>query len=104
MLNIKNFLKRKKMFKKNNVQPNPNIYWMVIFYTGFFLTILSFTLGFYSFSKINKEESLTPAVDNTELQKISKKRIDKVLNVFEVRKEASNQIINFSAPVVDPSL
>lgn len=98
------FLKKKKVFKKNNIQPNPNIYWMVIFFMGFFFTISVFIFTFYLFKKINKEEALPILKENKQLEKISKNRIDKVLEIFTKREEASNKILNSTSDVVDPSL
>lgn len=98
------FLKRKKKFVKNNTQPDPNLYWIIIFNLGVILIILTLFFGFYFFVKINKEEVLFPLNENKQLEKISKKRINKILDIFNERREISNKIQNSSAPVVDPSL
>ena len=76
------FLKKKKVFVKNNRQPNPNIYWMIIFYVGFFLTLTVLIFSFFLFIRINKEEELPPLKENKQLEKISKTRIDKTLAVL----------------------
>lgn len=97
------FLKKKKVFVKTNTQPNPNVYWMAIFYLGFILTVAAFIFGFYLFVKVNQEEALPPLEKNEQLDKISKSRIDKVLEYFKEREKVSTQIINSPSPVVDPS-
>ncbi len=98
------FLKKKKVFKKNNIQPDPNIYWMGVFYMSLALIFLAFIFGFYLFVKINREESPLPFDGDERLMKISKDRIERSLQVFREREDASNTIINSPAPVVDPSL
>ncbi len=103
-LDFKNFLKRKKIFRKNNTEPNPNIYWVFIFYGGLLLTILAFVFGFYLFMNINKEDNSSPIVNNKQLNKISPKRIDKILDLFHQREETSNTILSSPSPSVDPSL
>ena len=99
-----NFFKRKKIFKKSNTQPNPNLYWMIIFNSGLFLIIISFFFGFFFFVKINKEEIIPSLSENKQLEKISKERIEKVLDIFVERRRISNNIQNSSTSVVDPSL
>ena len=98
-----NFFKKKKKFVKNNIQPNSNLYWIVIFNFGMILVIISLFFGIYFFIKINKEEILLPLNENKQLDKISKERIDKILEIFNERKEASSKIQNFPASVGDPS-
>ena len=98
------FLKKKKVFKKNNIQPNPNTYWMAVFYISLVLMALSFIFGLYLFLKINREEAPLPFDADERLTKIGKERIDKSLEVFQDREDISNLIINSPAPVVDPSL
>ena len=78
--------------------------WMIIFYLGFILTVFAFAFGLYLFLKINKENISLPPSEDQRLSKISKTRVDKILEIFEQRKKASSAIINSRAPVVDPSL
>ncbi len=103
MLRI-DFFKRKKIFVKNNIEPNSNMYWTVIFYSSFLLIIASFIFGFYLFATVNKEEILPSPMENKELEKISKQRIDKVLELFAEKQEATDRILNSSASSIDPSL
>ncbi len=105
MIKIKtDFLKRKKIFRKTKTRPNPNFYWAIIFSLTFVFTIIIFIFSFYFFVKINKEEIPPPLNKSNQLEKISKQRIDEVLEIFIKRNEISKKIQNSSAPVVDPSL
>ena len=98
------FLKKKKVFVKNKRQPNANMYWAVIFYSGFVLTVAVFIFGFVLFQKVNQEEAVSLEKDMRQLEKIHKARIDKRLEVFREREKISNQIFNSSNTIVDPSL
>lgn len=98
------FLKKKKVFIKDNVQPNPEPYWMGIFFLGFVFTIVAFIFGLFVFQNINKDEEVNSPINNKQLQKISKKRLDNTLSVFSDRQKVVNDIIKSSAGVVDPSL
>lgn len=103
-INLLKFLKKKKKFVKNNTQPNPNLYWVIIFSLGLILMIISLIFSFYLFVKINKEEVLPPLDESEQLEKISKQRIDKILEIFIERKETSNRIQKLPSSVVDPSI
>ena len=103
MINLE-FLKKKKVFKKNNVQPDPNIYWLVIFATGLVLIFMAFAFGLNFFLKINQETSLPVSLENSRLKKISKERINKALEVFTLRKSVSDEILITPSGLVDPSI
>lgn len=103
MINL-DFLKKKKTFVKHSVQPDPNRYWILIFCLGTILTLASFAFGFYLFTAINTEEAAPNLSGTEQLEKISKARIDKVLEIFSEKEKASNKILNSKSPVVDPSL
>ncbi len=103
MLNL-DFLKKKKKFKKHGDQPDPRIYWMIVFFVGFILTICAFVFGFYTFAGVNQEDLVLPTPPNKQLEKISKDRINKILSVFSEREENTNKILNEGVKVVDPSL
>jgi len=98
------FLKKKKIFTKHGTQPDPNIFWMFIFYAGFLLTILSFVFGFYVFLRINKTDVLPEVNPNEQLKKISKDRLNKVLDIFVNREKNVEQILDTSTIVSDPSI
>lgn len=103
MLNL-NFLKKKRVFKKNNVLPNPSIHWIIVFCFGFVSAIFIFIFSFYLFVEVNKETLPYYPKDDRQLKKIDKKRVDQILEYFETKEKISNQILNSSAPVSDPSL
>ena len=93
-----------KKFKKKTVLPNPNTYWMAIFFLSLALILVAFIFSFYLFTKINREEALPREGEKERLQKINPDRINKAIQVFEQREKTSDSIINSPAPVVDPSL
>ena len=103
MLNF-SFLKSKKVFVKNNVQPNANLFWMILFFLGFVLTLIIFIFGFFLFMKINTDDNSTSLPESRELKKINKIRIDKVLSIFSDRAKVSEDIINSQNSIIDPSL
>lgn len=95
--------KIKKKFKKSEHQPDPDFHWKVVLLTTFVLILLSGAFGIYFFLKINKEDSIGQFEYNGQEKKISKDRIDAVLDYFNNRAEKSESIINLPAPVIDPS-
>jgi hypothetical protein len=88
--------------KKGNI--NPNIYWMWIFSLGFFLTLVSCAFGFYLFTKVEKDQANPNAGRTPSGRIISKEKINKTLEYFSQRVQTSNNILNSSGGVVDPSL
>lgn len=98
------FPKKKKTYSKNNIQPDPNIYWLEIFSIGFLLTVLSFGFGLYTFIQISKEVIAGNESTNRPIEKISKERINRALDVFSVRADAANSILSAPSDIVDPSL
>ncbi len=98
------FLKRKKVFKKENLQPNLNLYWMIIFFLGFVVTLFVGFFGWYVFKDLNLEGDIRSQSGNRMLRKISKDRLNANLEVFGQRESKSTEIINSTSGVVDPSL
>ncbi len=97
------FFKKEKHFKKESSWFNMNFYWglacCMVFMVGFF----SIFFGFYLFKQMSQEPALqTGSVNKEEI--IKKERIKKVLEYFSLRKEKSNQILNSSSAIIDPSL
>ena len=104
MININlDILKRKKKFGKKNTEPNPEVYWAMILFLSFGLILASFVFGSLLFSDINTEDPAA-SPDGGKLGKISQKRIDARLKVYEERQNTSQEIISSPSPVVDPSL
>lgn len=98
------FLKRKKVFTKENLLPNLNLYWLIIFSLGFFITISVLFFGWYVFKDLNLEEDMQSQAGNRMLKKISKDRLNANLEVFKNRESKSTEIINSTNGVVDPSI
>ncbi len=99
-----NLFKKKKVFVKTKSEPDPDVYWIMIFYICLSLVLASFAFGFYMFNTINREEDDSFQVENKELEKIGKERIDKALLIFAEKAGKSSQIINSPSGLVDPSL
>lgn len=98
------FLKIKKDWKKNNTQPDPNFYWMIIFYTGFLLTVAAFVFDFLLFMKVSRENMYSGSINTEQLDKISEGRIEKALDIFEEKTKASFKTINLPSQFSDPSI
>ena len=97
------FLKKKKNFKKKNLELSPSFYWKLIVLLVFILILASFTFGYYLFNKTREESVLTPGNLNRK-QIIEKGRIEKVLGYFSLRQKKSIEILNSPTSIVDPSL
>ena len=98
-----NIFKVKNKFKKSEHQPDPDFYWKVVLLSAFVLILLSGAFGTYLFLKINKEDPIDQFEYNGQEKKISKDRIDAVLEYFNTRAKKSERIKNSPAPVIDPS-
>ena len=100
------FFKKDNNFKKGKESfwLNINLYWKVS--AGFILIVifLSVFFGYYLFRQINKESILSISSGSGQVETVKKERIDKVLEYFSLKEQKSNQILNSSAPIVDPSL
>jgi hypothetical protein len=98
-----NIFKKRNNFKKKNSAPNPSTYWELVIFGVFFVMILSFFFGYYTFTQINKESDTPTVKDNGQVPTVNKDRIENVLNYFSNRAQKSTQILNSPVPVVDPS-
>ena len=98
------FFKRKKSFKKGGLGTNPEFFWDILLFLALAIIILSFIFGFILFRKINRDAISAVDSISEKSQTINKERIDKVLQYFSDREKKSIEILNSSAPVVDPSL
>lgn len=104
-MNINIFkIKIKKKLRKENFQPNQNFYWRIIFLLAFLMILASFIFGLYFFMKTNKETSFIEENISEQADLVRKEKIEKVLKYFSEREKKSNDILNASSPVVDPSL
>ncbi len=99
-----NFLKKEKVFKKPGVIIKPNLYWKFILYISFIIIFSSFVFGFYFFSLISNEDEVSSKNFTSYADKIKKERIQKVLKYFSDREDKSAKIVNYPAPVEDPSI
>lgn len=100
------FFKKEDRFEKEkeSLWLNINLYWelMVFFIIGVILA--SSLFGYSIFKKISKESFSSAVVTDSQVETVSKQRIEKVLNYFSLRKQKSSQILNSPLPIIDPSL
>lgn len=99
-----NFLKPKKVFKKDNFVINPNIYWQIVVSFGLVVIFSSLGYGFYLFKKISREPDSpeSSVVNNT--QKIKKERFEAISQYFYTKEKKSLEILNSPLLIKDPSV
>jgi hypothetical protein len=102
-MNLK-FLKFEKKFKKKEHQPDPDLYWRIVFSVAVFLMLAGLVFGTFLFLKINNEDFSVSLTTSGEGQKINKDRIAKVLQYFTDRQDKSKDILVMPAPRRDPSI
>lgn len=98
------FSKKEKNFKKSRSRLSPNIFWKISIFVVFIVVILSSFFGYYLFMKTTEEFVLEEVGVSGPADTIKKERIQKSLDYFSLREKKSNEILNFPAPVSDPSL
>ena len=98
--------KKEKRFTKNKGSSWLDIYlfWKLSILFLLLIIILSSIFGYYFFVQTNKEFVAPPVVEGGQTHTVNKEKIKKVLEYFSTREEKSNEILNSSAPIVDPSL
>lgn len=96
--------KIKKHFKKDGSSIRPDLYWKIILNSAFVLIALFCVFGFYNFSRINKEPTLSQDEVNLKNPSIQGDKIDSVLKYFEDRSIRSSEILVTPIPIIDPSL
>jgi lipid-A-disaccharide synthase-like uncharacterized protein len=99
-----NFFKKENNFKKKDFTFYPNLYWKIVLIGTVIIILLSFIFSYRLFVQINQEPVSSFANENGQLPTVNENRIEKVLNYFSEREKNSNQILNSSSPIVDPSL
>jgi hypothetical protein len=97
------FLKIKKSFKKGGLHIDPEIYWVLCLFTALLIISVSIIFGFNLFTKVNKELSSIADTSPNAIKTVDTEKIKKTLDYFSSREEESFNILNSSAPVVDPS-
>jgi len=98
------FFKKEKNFKKTKSELNFYFFWKLAIGFVFVTALLSFLFGYYLFAQINQEYVFNASGDSNNDKTISKERIDKVLEYFSEKQKKSSGILNFPAPMIDPSL
>ena len=98
------FFKIKKDYRKENFEINSDVYWkiLVIFFT---LTIFtSFIFAYNIFIQTNKDDVPVFENNNDKIGNKEKENMKDVLEYFSNREKKSEEIMNSSVSVVDPSL
>ena len=88
---------------KKNFEINPTFYWELIFFITLIAIIAFLIFGYHVFINTNQEPVLPVGNDATQVGTVDKNSIENVINLFSEKAEISNQILNSSAPIVDPS-
>ena len=98
------FFKIKKIFKKENFEINPDIYWRVVVIVFLLLTIASFVFAYNLFVQINDGDISSTQNNSEKVGNKEKGKIEDALNYFSEREKKSTEILNSSSSIVDPSL
>ncbi|MFA6520064.1 MAG: hypothetical protein WCT44_00465 [Candidatus Paceibacterota bacterium] len=96
--------KKEKHFTKKEFVFNANLYWKIATTLALIIIILSGVFGYRLFKQTNQEGAILNLNESRKTLIIKKDGLEKILNYFSEREKKSNQILNFPAPVVDPSL
>ena len=98
------FWQRKKVWKKETLQINPNLYWRYLLALVALVVAGSFIFGIYIYIQI-KKEPLSVQSSSEEGQRTGQRdMILEKLQYFEARKIRSDEILKNPSPVVDPSV
>jgi len=98
------FFKKEKDWKKASSWLSVNFFWNLAVGLMAVAILLSFYFGYYLFMRINQESILSASEVSGQIENVKKERIEKVLEYFSLRRQKSNQILNSSSPIIDPSL
>ena len=98
------FFKIKKDYRKEDFKIKADIYWkiLVIFFA---LVIFGFFIfAFNLFIQTNKEDVPIIQNNNDKIGNNEKEKIKDALKYFSERENKSNEILNSTLPIIDPSL
>lgn len=98
-----NFLKKTNQFKHDMQTINIRKHWTIILYVLFALILCSFVFGFYIFTKEGQDTSSDINVLTKTHNKISREKLQNILNIFSDREKKSAEILNTIPAVMDPS-
>ncbi len=99
-----NFLKIKKVYKKESFKINSSIYWNFLVVFALLVMIISFVFAYELFLKTSKEDVQVNTFNNMKIGNKEKEKIGKALEYFSEREKKSVEILNSPVPVVDPSI
>ncbi len=92
----------KRIFSKEKIQINPDKYWIFVLIFNFLIIVSAFVFGYFMFTNASIELNTEEPVSNK--QGVNEKKLEEVLNFFEIRKEKSEKIILAPLEKVDPSI
>lgn len=101
---ILKIFKKKKSWKKNEFEINPNQYWRYLLLLVVVVIAGSFVFGFIIYNNIKDEPLYAPNTGAEKERTDQKNRILEMLEYFDARQVKSDAIIVNPSPVVDPSL
>jgi hypothetical protein len=96
-------IKKQKKFKKKSIEIDVNFYWKILLYVSLLIIIASFVYGILLFLKTNKDFKLPEAQTSSQLEKVKKDRINKILDYFSQKEKKSQDILELPSGVIDPS-
>jgi hypothetical protein len=99
-----NFLKKKKVYKKNRFKLSASSYWRIILGLFFLLLILAVFLGLNTYERVEGELVFSMGDTNNRIEKDKKNKVNEVLNYFKTREEKTKEILNSGSIIIDPSL
>lgn len=97
--------KAKKVFSHKSWNNNPEKHWHIGVMIFFSLLLVSFCFGAYFFMQgLNEIKTVETEEPKANFEMIKRDRLQKVLNIFEIRKTKSEEIINNAPTFGDPSI
>lgn len=99
-------IKKKKTFKKEYFQINPDKYWNFLLIMFFVLILAGGGFGYFTFNSFdNTLDTNNSNSNNTNYNPKQKEDILNLINYFSVREKKTIEILeNKNLPVIDPSL
>ncbi|MFA6524562.1 MAG: hypothetical protein WC264_03325 [Candidatus Paceibacterota bacterium] len=103
-MKIKFFKIKNNFAKEGRFQEKPDFFWKIALYLGFILAIIFFILGFFIFKQVDKELILSEEDNSGKSKVIQKERVKEALEYFKEQEKKSEEILNYSFTIIDPSL
>lgn len=98
------FLKTKQKWKKGGFHTNPNIGWGLVLLVSTALCIWALAFGALLFRQTQEEYVADESASGSQIRIVKKARVEKALEYFTKKEEASQEILEAPSAVIDPSL